>query len=382
MVNTQLLIWVSLLAGVQLLVHTQDTYNHRPIIDSTVSRDADSVLREMHFVRETRRNSSSTNTLPTAEPLFMQESSVYMSFPSGSDGCYMGLTDMVNPHSDRLDKKYTSYIAASYVKFLESAGARVVPILTYQDNDYYENLAGSLNGILFPGGITTIDNSSGYGTAGKILYDYVLRANAKGIYLPLWGICLGMIMVTYLSTNNNYWYIPCHANNVASSLDLQDGTREAGYSSLTPHVCHMPRQVTPVSHPMKYMTAGYSRLTPLIFRQTVKDCVRKSDQSEAYNTRLHHTVTKSLTYCILLQSFEDSGLSDQYKLIATSWDTPELEYVALLEHRDLPIFTFQFHPEKNLFEWAVDTQHSSIPHTPEAVEIAQNFANFFVDQGE
>ncbi|XP_069946351.1 gamma-glutamyl hydrolase isoform X1 [Cherax quadricarinatus] len=282
MVNTQLLIWVSLLAGVQLLVHTQDTYNHRPIIGILAQRP------EVHIVTG-------------------------------------------------LDKKYTSYIAASYVKFLESAGARVVPILTYQDNDYYENLAGSLNGILFPGGITTIDNSSGYGTAGKILYDYVLRANAKGIYLPLWGICLGMIMVTYLSTNNNYWYIPCHANNVASSLDLQDGYLDSRMFSQMP--------ATSITYLATLnVTANFHKM------------------------------------CLTLQSFEDSGLSDQYKLIATSWDTPELEYVALLEHRDLPIFTFQFHPEKNLFEWAVDTQHSSIPHTPEAVEIAQNFANFFVDQ--
>lgn len=44
-------------------------------------------------------------------------------------------------------KKYgSSYIAASYIKYLESAGARVVPILVNQTDEYYGNIFKSLNG--------------------------------------------------------------------------------------------------------------------------------------------------------------------------------------------------------------------------------------------
>ncbi|XP_006818029.2 gamma-glutamyl hydrolase-like [Saccoglossus kowalevskii] len=39
-----------------------------------------------------------------------------------------------------------TYIAASYVKFLESSGARVVPILVNQSNSYYQHLFNSING--------------------------------------------------------------------------------------------------------------------------------------------------------------------------------------------------------------------------------------------
>ena len=53
----------------------------------------------------------------------------------------------------------TSYIGAAYVKYLESAGARVVPILTYKDDRYYEELFKHLNGILFPGGGVSLKNS-------------------------------------------------------------------------------------------------------------------------------------------------------------------------------------------------------------------------------
>jgi len=44
-----------------------------------------------------------------------------------------------------------SYIAASYVKFIEMSGAQVVPIMAYSDQAYFDNLLPKLNGVLFPG---------------------------------------------------------------------------------------------------------------------------------------------------------------------------------------------------------------------------------------
>ncbi|CAH2016427.1 unnamed protein product [Acanthoscelides obtectus] len=40
-----------------------------------------------------------------------------------------------------------SYIAASYVKFLESAGARVIPVWIGKDDDYYKNVVNYTNGV-------------------------------------------------------------------------------------------------------------------------------------------------------------------------------------------------------------------------------------------
>ncbi|XP_010765090.1 gamma-glutamyl hydrolase-like [Notothenia coriiceps] len=40
----------------------------------------------------------------------------------------------------------TAYIAASYVKFLESAGARVVPVMINQPMEEYKKLFNSING--------------------------------------------------------------------------------------------------------------------------------------------------------------------------------------------------------------------------------------------
>lgn len=51
-----------------------------------------------------------------------------------------------------------SYIAASYVKYIQMSGAQVVPIFSYtKDKAYFDNLLPQLNGVLFPGGGTAIN---------------------------------------------------------------------------------------------------------------------------------------------------------------------------------------------------------------------------------
>jgi gamma-glutamyl hydrolase len=44
-----------------------------------------------------------------------------------------------------------TYIAASYVKYIQMSGAQVVPIFAYSDKSYFDNLLPKLNGVLFPG---------------------------------------------------------------------------------------------------------------------------------------------------------------------------------------------------------------------------------------
>ena len=55
---------------------------------------------------------------------------------------------------------YKSYIAASYVKFVEMAGARAVPVLLDQSDEYYMRVFQGTNGMLVPGGGADVHNSS------------------------------------------------------------------------------------------------------------------------------------------------------------------------------------------------------------------------------
>ncbi|XP_042892104.1 gamma-glutamyl hydrolase-like [Penaeus japonicus] len=235
------------------------------------------------------------------------------------------------------DKNYTSYIAASYVKHFESAGARVVPILLNQDDVYYENLAKHLNGFVFPGGANSITNSSGYGAAGAKIYQHVLERNSKGVYLPLWGTCLGFEMITYLAAGEKNWLASCHASNKADPLTLAEGFMDSRIFTQMP------------------------------------------DYVITYATYLNATVNFH-KWCMTPENFTVSGLNDEFKLLATSFDFDGLEYVALMEHNALPIFGSQFHSEKVPFEWKNDDRHDAIPHSPQAIGVAHFFANFFATQ--
>lgn len=49
-----------------------------------------------------------------------------------------------------------SYVAAGFVKWLEAAGARVVPIRYYSSDAELRRLFDSVNGLVFPGGLTDL----------------------------------------------------------------------------------------------------------------------------------------------------------------------------------------------------------------------------------
>lgn len=54
-----------------------------------------------------------------------------------------------------------------------------------------------------------------------------------------------------------------------------------------------------------------------------------------------------------------------------------LEFISTIEHRFYPFYGVQFHPEKNLYEWV---RNKNISHSAHAIEAAQYFADFFVNE--
>ncbi|XP_032363503.1 gamma-glutamyl hydrolase-like, partial [Etheostoma spectabile] len=96
----------------------------------------------------------------------------------------------------------SSYIAASYVKYLEGAGARVVPIRINRTEQEYTNIFYSINGLLLPGGDVDIQTSQ-FSRAAKIFYNLSLKANDAGDYFPIWGTCQGFQQLSVLTANKN-----------------------------------------------------------------------------------------------------------------------------------------------------------------------------------
>ena len=90
------------------------------------------------------------------------------------------------------DKTGQSYIAASYVKYLEASGARVVPVPVGVSDDQLDEIFQGVNGVIFPGGGVKWDVSKpGYYKHAVRFVKLARQANDKGDYFPVWGTCLG-----------------------------------------------------------------------------------------------------------------------------------------------------------------------------------------------
>uniref|UniRef100_W5LDG2 folate gamma-glutamyl hydrolase n=2 Tax=Astyanax mexicanus TaxID=7994 RepID=W5LDG2_ASTMX len=226
-----------------------------------------------------------------------------------------------------------AYIAASYVKYLESAGAKVVPVMINRSEEEYTRLFKSLNGILFPGGGVSI-TSSGYAKAAGIFYRLALEANSKGDYFPVWGTCLGFEQLTLLTSEK---LLLSHTNTSGVALPL-NFTSEVSDSRM--------------------------------FKDFPKDLMT-SLANEPLTENSHQ-------WSITTESFKgNEKLNKFYRILSTNTDGQK-EFVSTVEAYDYPVYGTQWHPEKNTFEWT----RPYIPHTPSAIKTTFYMADFFVNEAK
>ena len=100
------------------------------------------------------------------------------------------------------DPSSDSYIAASYVKYLESAGARVIPIPSSMPEDELQQILPHLNGYLFPGGGAHMIKS-GYYHHAKQAFQHSKDSYENGMIFPVWGTCLGFETLMVLAAGND-----------------------------------------------------------------------------------------------------------------------------------------------------------------------------------
>ncbi|XP_074134866.1 gamma-glutamyl hydrolase isoform X2 [Sminthopsis crassicaudata] len=235
-------------------------------------------------------------------------------------------------HKKNLKHYGNYYIAASYVKYLESAGARVVPIRLTQSDDDYDNLFHSINGILFPGGGVDLQTSK-YSHVAQLFYDKALKANKEGDYFPIWGTCLGFEELTVLT----------------SGKLLLTLTNTSG-----------------IALPLNFTKAvGDSRM----FQNISKDLL-EAFAKEPLTSNFHK-------WSLSLKNFTmNKKLNEFYKVLSTN-TYDDIEFISTMEAYDYPIYAVQWHPEKSAFEWKNLT---GIVHSPAAIRSSFHMAYFFVNE--
>ncbi|KAM9312026.1 gamma-glutamyl hydrolase-like [Gastrophryne carolinensis] len=226
-----------------------------------------------------------------------------------------------------------TYIADSYVKFLESAGCRVVPIRLNLTEDEYIRLFHSINGVLLPGGAVDPLTSSFSRTAG-IFYKLSIKAASSGLYFPIWGTCMGFQVLTALTSGENL-LSNTSANNISLPLHLADAISSSRMFG------HAPAE-----------------LLHAVTRENI-------------TANFHHYGLSTKTF------FANKKMSNFYRILSTNQDLKGKEFVSTFEARDYPIYGVQWHPEVNRFQWNSDYAY---PHSENAIWISQYLANFFVNE--
>jgi len=227
----------------------------------------------------------------------------------------------------------TQYIAASYVKFVESGGGRVVPIFYNSTNDQLDALFDSINAILIPGG--GADFKGKFWETSQYLYQKFLDANNRGDYFPIIGHCLGFELESALVSNNPNILAKCVAENVSMHLN---------FTAAAPN--------------------------SLWFQNVPKDVYD--------NLATRNICLNNHEYGITPEIFKKTpALNQFFNVLSTNYDTNGKEFISTWEGLDYPMFGIQWHAEKPLFEW---NPNEDINHTTEAIYSMAYFAQFLVDQ--
>ena len=227
------------------------------------------------------------------------------------------------------------YIQGTYVKFLESSGARVIPIRTNLSKEKIKKLFQSINGAIFPGGHFGLI-SSAYANTSRIIFDLARKTFDNGGYFPIMGMCLGHQFLATVLNGPFHIRIRTDSYNLTAPLNLVTDYRESK-----------------------------------LFRNIPDHLVKCFNTTFGITGHFHN-------YSLSVKLFkENRKLKEFFKVLTTNFDRKGTEFVSTMEGRKYPFYSTQWHPEKSPFEWTIT---KNIPHSLAAIQLSQYMSNFFVNE--
>uniref|UniRef100_A0A803LVV5 folate gamma-glutamyl hydrolase n=1 Tax=Chenopodium quinoa TaxID=63459 RepID=A0A803LVV5_CHEQI len=258
-----------------------------------------------------------------------------------------------------------SYIAASYVKFVESAGARVIPLVYTDPLDIIMNKLELVNGVLFTGGWA---KQGLYFEVVQAIFKKVLEKNDAGQYFPCYAICLGFELLTMIVSKDNNILEHYGASLQPSTLQFVDsiGVKGTVFQSFPPELLRKLSTDCLVMQNHKSFVAPLFPFSPFV-----------ASIAHAFEWLFQLFASAMQQFGISPETLRGNQLlSKFFDVITTSTDRDDKVYVSTAKAQHYPITGFQWHPEKNAFEWG----YAMIPHSEDAVQVTQNVANFFISE--
>ncbi|MEW5313377.1 MAG: hypothetical protein WDW38_004948 [Sanguina aurantia] len=203
-----------------------------------------------------------------------------------------GLTDrpMIGILTQPGDVAYDgeSYISAGYVKWLESAGARIVPI---------------------PYDLEPHETRHLWFTTLQLLFDLTVEANDAGQHVPMHGTCLGLeALMTVISRDGNL-------------LESVDSENHPATLTFTPE-------------------AANSSLLSAVSRRVIDNLAK---EPIAFHNHGFAMTEDGFASTPALPAF--------FKVLSHSFDFNGKQYISIIEGRKYPFTGFAFHPEKTPYEF-------------------------------
>ena len=210
----------------------------------------------------------------------------------------------------------TSCFHSLYVKWLEAAGARVVPLPFDLPRERLDTLLDSINGALITGGETDIKNlHTPYMQAAGLLYNTSVNRHRHGEVWPLWGTCMGMQVLSVLGAADSSVLL----SNAFKSEDLV-----------------LPLTLTKHAATSRLLCDG---------------CLRPSEALTTLTTRnstvnLHHDGVDPASFA------PSTRLGKAFHVLSTNVDAVGKPFASTIEAATgAPIWGVQWHPERPQFEW-------------------------------
>jgi len=227
-----------------------------------------------------------------------------------------------------------TYLAAAYVKWLESAGARVVAVQYDLPEPQLVRLLQSINGVVFPGGELDIPGSH-YQNTSQFIYNWAIKQNEAGNYFPLWGTCQGFEQMAIMASGDDSILTEFQAENLTLALDFSSA-------------------------------AAHSRLYGSMEKRIV-DIFR--NQAVAQN--LHQLGLAPDLYA------HNERFRSTWDILSTNEDRRGWTFVSSMESKKHPFYATQYHPERNAYEW---DREEALIHSADAVAAMQALSNFLVSE--
>ena len=271
-----------------------------------------------------------------------------LTLPCSDEEYYCNFTTPTHPEA-------TTYLPASYVKWLESGGARIIPI---QSDDSFENinkLLPKLNGVLITGGAASFElDSFWYKNLNNILNQLRLfnKNNQNKQSIPLWATCLGFEAIQCLTAETTEIKISRNSEDKALPILFRGDVYD----------------------------------TSIMFNNSFFD---KNYTSLIYNKLSKENLTMNFhQYGISPSAYNGSWpyLANNFTILGESIDEYGFRFVSLIQsindgvNGDLYWFGSQFHPEKPQYIFDKNNGDNNIVHNVDGIMVNQYFTTFFVNE--